>query len=591
MTRPPGRGDADRPGPAHHPVPAAPEDRPVLAAPADRPVPAAPATPALSRRTAVLDEAHLGDIEGALGRIRVGDEQRSGWRRRLVTFLAIVGPGLIVMVGDNDAGGIATYAQAGQDYGYSLLWVLLLLIPVLIVNQEMVVRLGAVTGVGHARLINERFGRFWGWFSVGDLFILNFLTIVTEFIGISLSMDYLGVSPYISVPVAAVLLIGITSSGSFRRWERAMFGFIAASMVLYLPLVFLSHARVGSIAFHFVAPGIAGGVNSNAVLLIIAVVGTTVAPWQLFFQQSNVIDKRITPRFIRYERADTILGSLVVVVGAAVILIATVYAVRGTSLAGHFTSALGVADAFAAKSRFLGAVFALVLLDASIIGAAAVTLSTSYAFGDVFNIKHSLHRSFRDARAFYLSYSAIVVLAAAIVLIPGAPLGLLTTAVQALAGVLLPSASVFLLLLCNDPEVLGPWTNPRWLNIVAAVIVGVLLLLSATLVVTTLFTGISVAAVAIWLTVALAAGALGGFGWLRLAAARRVGGRGRTPSWRVEFAAMTVAERMNWRMPPLALLKPVRWSPATKLAILLLRGYLVVSVLLLVVKAVQLGSG
>ena len=133
----------------------------------------------LAQPSAVLDEAHLGDIEGAFGRIRLDVEQSSDMKRRLVTFLAIVGPGLIVMVGDNDAGGVATYAQAGQDYGYSLLWVLLLLIPVLIVNQEMVVRLGAVTGVGHARLINERFGKFWGWFSVGDLFVLNFLTIVT----------------------------------------------------------------------------------------------------------------------------------------------------------------------------------------------------------------------------------------------------------------------------------------------------------------------------------------------------------------------------------------------------------------------------
>ena len=546
--------------------------------------------PALTQPAAVLDEAHLGDIEGAFGRIRVGEEQRSGWRRRLVTFLAIVGPGLIVMVGDNDAGGVATYAQAGQDYGYSLLWVLLLLIPVLIVNQEMVVRLGAVTGVGHARLINERFGKFWGWFSVGDLFVLNFLTIVTEFIGISLSMDYLGVSPYISVPVAAVLLIAITASGSFRRWERAMFLFIGASLLLFLPLVFLSHPHANSIAFHFVVPGVQGGVSSDAVLLIIAIVGTTVAPWQLFFQQSNVIDKRITPRFIRYERADTILGSLVVVVGAAVILVATVYAVRSTSLVGHFTSALGVADAFGAKSRFLGAVFALALLDASIIGAAAVTLSTSYAFGDVFNIKHSLHRSFRDAKEFYVSYTALVAVAAAIVLIPGAPLGLLTTAVQALAGVLLPSASVFLLLLCNDSEVLGPWTNPRWLNIVAAAIIAVLLLLSGTLVVTTLFAGLSAAAVTIWLAVTLVTGSLAAFGWLRFAAARR-GGSGAERQWRTEFATMTMAERMNWRMPPLALLKPVRWSPATKLAILLLRGYLVVSVLLLIVKAVQLGHG
>jgi Mn2+/Fe2+ NRAMP family transporter len=555
------------------------------------------ARPTLAKPGREPPKASPGDIEGALGRIRAGEEQHSGWRRQLVTFLAIVGPGLIVMVGDNDAGGVATYAQAGQDYGYSLLWVLLLLIPVLIVNQEMVVRLGAVTGVAHARLIRERFGRFWAWFNVGDLFLLNFLTIVTEFIGVSLAMRYFGVSAYISVPIAAALLIAITASGSFRRWERSMFVFIGASLLLFVPLVILSHPIVGSIAFHFVVPGVQGGVSSNAVLLIIAIVGTTVAPWQLFFQQSNVIDKRITPRFIRYERADTFLGSLVVVGGASVILVATVYAVAGTSLAGQFTDALGVADAFRAKSGFLGAVFALVLLDASVIGAAAVTLATSYAFGDVFNIKHSLHRKFREAKAFYASYTLVVVLAAGIVLLPGAPLGLLTTAVQALAGVLLPSASLFLLLLCNDPEVLGPWTNARWLNIVAAVIIGLLLVLSGTLVITTLFSGASAPAVVIWLAVALAIGSGVAFGWLKLAAERTSRGRRGAAARRAavqaraRFAGLTPAERMNWRMPPLALLKPVVWSPATKLAILLLWGYLVVSVLLLAVKAVQLGTG
>src|SRR5260370_25476257 len=158
--------------------------------------------------TAHLDSTHVGDIRGALGTIRQHDHApRTSWRARLLTLLAIMGPGLIVMVGDNDAGGVATYAQAGQNYGTSLLWVLLLLIPVLIVNQEMVVRLGLVSGVGHARLILERFGKFWGAFSVGDLFILNFLTIVTEFIGVSLAMSYFGISPFISVPVAAVALI------------------------------------------------------------------------------------------------------------------------------------------------------------------------------------------------------------------------------------------------------------------------------------------------------------------------------------------------------------------------------------------------
>ena len=169
--------------------------------------------------SAVLDTAHVGDIKGAFGTIREHDlDLRRSWTARLLTLLAIMGPGLIVMVSDNDAGGVATYAQAGQNFGLTLLWTLPLLIPVLVVNQEMVVRLGAVTGVGHARLINERFGKFWGAFSVGDLFILNFLTIATEFIGVGLALGYFGVSRYLSVPIAAVALVVMTATGSFRRW-------------------------------------------------------------------------------------------------------------------------------------------------------------------------------------------------------------------------------------------------------------------------------------------------------------------------------------------------------------------------------------
>ncbi|MET8953150.1 NRAMP family divalent metal transporter [Streptomyces sp. NPDC004393] len=530
----------------------------------------------------MLDEAHLGDIEGALGRIplEAADSSHS-LKRRLLTFLAIVGTGLIVMVGDNDAGGISTYAQAGQNHGYSLLWVLLLLVPVLIVNQEMVVRLGAVTGVGHARLINERFGRFWGWFSVGDLFVLNFLTIVTEFIGISLALSYLGISKYIAVPVAAVTLVAITASGSFRRWERAMFAFIAVSL-LVVPLALLSHPRYGSAAYHLVVPGVQGGVTSDAVLLIIAIVGTTVAPWQLFFQQSNIIDKRITPRFIGHERADTVLGSFVVVGGAAAIVVVADYAVRGTGAAGHFTDALGVAEALGDHSRVLGVLFAVVLLDASIIGAAAVTLATSYAFGDVFNLRHSLHRSFGEAKAFYATDTGMVVTAAAIVLIPGAPLGLITTAVQALAGLLLPSASAFLLLLCNDRAVLGPWVNPRWLNVLAAVTIGVLLLLSGILVATTLFPRLNATQVAMWLAGLLIVALLAAGVWLRITRARRGPAAPRIPQ-------VPRAERESWRMPPLALLHPVVWSPGLKLGMSVLRGYLVIAALLLLVKAIQLG--
>lgn len=543
-------------------------------------------------KSAVLDSAHLGDIEGAFGKISVSDPgQARTFRSRMGTMAAILGPGIIVMVGDNDAGGVATYAQAGQSYGYSLLWVLLLLIPVLIVNQEMVVRLGAVTGVGHARLINERFGRGWGWFSVGDLFILNFLTLVTEFIGVALASEYLGVSKYYTVPLAAIALILIMATGSFRRWERAMFVFIAITL-LQIPMFLLAEPQWERATHDFVVPGIDGGISSGAVLLIIAMVGTTVAPWQLFFQQSNIVDKRITPRFIGYERADTVIGSLVVVIGAAALLMTADYAARVTGNSGpdkwgDSGDAGLIAEWLGQVQPLLGKIFAIVLLDASIIGAAAVTLATSYAFGDTFGLKHSLHRSFKDAKPFYLSYTVMVGVGAAIVLIPHAPLGLMTTAVQALAGLLLPSASVFLLLLCNDKAVLGPWVNKPWLNIVAGLIVGVLLFLSGILMATTLFPDLDVVEVARDLAVGVTILAvLIGIGLWWVSSRQRA-----DPAVLAMNKALDGVDARTWRMPPLALLEPVKWSPGTKLGMLALRGYLVVGAILLVVKAIQLAHG
>src|SRR5487761_1618704 len=183
--------------------------------------------------SSVLDEAHLGDIKGAFGTILSADHApRTTWAARLRTLLAIVGPGLIVMVGDNDAGAFSTYTQAGQNYGTTLLWTLLLLIPVLYVNQEMVLRLGAVTRVGHARLILERFGKFWGAFSVIDLFVLNALTIVTEFIGISIGLSYLGLPRLWGVLFAAACVIGAASTGSLRRFERVCVFLCLASLLL-----------------------------------------------------------------------------------------------------------------------------------------------------------------------------------------------------------------------------------------------------------------------------------------------------------------------------------------------------------------------
>ncbi len=530
--------------------------------------------------SAVLDSAHVGDIEGAFGTIRQHD---TGARRsvsaRLLTLLAIMGPGLIVMIGDNDAGGVSTYAQAGQNFGLTLLWTLPLLVPVLVVNQEMVVRLGAVTGVGHARLINERFGKFWGAFSVGDLFILNFLTIATEFIGVSLALGYFGVSQYISVPVAAVALVVMTATGSFRRWERFMFIFIVANF-LVIPLAVYSHPSPGRFLEHLAVPGVQGGFNSTSVLLIIAIVGTTVAPWQLFFQQSNIIDKRITPRWINYERTDTVLGSLVTVFAASLLIAVSAAAFGHTPLAGHFTNAGAVARGF---DRYVGhaagALFAVVLLNASIIGAASVTLATSYAFGDVFGARHSLHRSWREAKFFYGAFSGMVAAAAVIVLIPGAPLGLITTGVQALAGVLLPSATVFLLLLCNDKAVLGPWVNRLWLNAVAGVIVSILLMMSLVLMATTLFPGVKVTLLAAVLAAVLLVCYVVGAVVIVRARRRRS----------ADGAVVSKEQRANWRMPPLALLQRPVWSKGRLAGMYALRGYLVLAVVLLLVKAIELG--
>ncbi len=538
--------------------------------------------PVVLGATAVLDEAHVGDIRGALGTVRQDDTRsRRTWRRRLLTLAAIVGPGIIVMVGDNDAGGVATYSQAGQDYGTSLLWVLPLLVPVLVVNQEMVVRLGAVTGVGHARLIKERFGRFWGWFSIGDLLVLDFLTIVTEFIGVDLALGYFGLSRYVSVPLAAAGLVAMTATGSFRRWERFMLVFVVANF-LVVPLAVLSHPHAGPFLTGFV-PGVKGGFNSTSALLVISIVGTTVAPWQLFFQQSNIVDKRITPRYINYERVDTVVGSLVTVIGAAAMVVTCAFAFAHTRYAGNFVDAGTVAHALGRElGHAAGTLYSLVLLNASIIGAAAVTLGTSYAFGDFFGARHSLHRSFWEAPGFYASFAGLVALAAGIVLVPHAPLGLITEAVQALAGVLLPSASVFLLMLCNDPEVLGPWVNRPWLNALAVLIIGVLLMMSLVLVATTAFPTVDVARLSLGLAAALAAAlavAGGAYAW----------GPQRRAQRQAQAALPHPPRRETWRMPPLALLGRPPWSRGRLVAMWSLRGYLVVAVVLLVVDAARLG--
>ena len=479
-----------------------------------------------------------------------------------MTLLAIVGPGLIVMFGDNDAGGVSTYAQAGQNYGTRLLWVLLLLIPVLIVNQEMVVRLGAVTGVGHARLIRERFGKLWAAFSVGDLLFVNALIIVTEFIGIAWPAVTSGCPAGPAWPARRALLTCFTVTGSFRRWERWMYLLIAVNVVV-IPLVLASPVKIGPVAHDMVVPGLPGGLHAPVILLVIAIVGTTVAPWQLYFQQSNVVDKRITPRWIGYERADTVIGSFAVVIGAAAMITVTAFGFAGTALHGHFTDAGGVAAGLAhTVGQHAGALFALLLLDASLIGAAAVTLATSYALGDLTGAKHSLHRSLREAPGFYGLYALFLAVAGGVVLIPHAPLGLITEGVQALAGIILPAAAIILLMLCNDREILGPWVNSRGINLFSSAVVGVLVTLSIVLTSSVLYPSITSTQIVGIIGIGLATAIV-----IAIYLATRSPGR---PPAR---AAVDRRERASWRMPPLVLLHPPALSTPRKIGLGVLRAY------------------
>ena len=558
---------------------------------------------------AVLDPAHAGDIVGAFGRIRrdASGAGRSRWQR-LRMLLVISGPGLIVMVGDNDAGGVATYSQAGQNYGMKLLWTLALLIPVLYVNQEMVLRLGAVTRVGHARLIFERFGKFWGAFSVGDLLILNALTIVTEFIGVSFALGFLGCSKVIAIPAAAVLLFAVVAGGSFRRWEQLMFVLIAVNIAV-IPLALSVHPSI-TVSMHGLLPQLPGHGDSLVLMVVMAIVGTTVAPWQLFFQQSNVVDKRITPRWMAYGRADLVIGIVGVIGGAVALMAVTAFGLGGTAAAGRFTDSGAVASHLSHHvGHTVGVLFAVILLDASLIGANCVGLATTYALGDAMGRPHSLHWKITEAPLFYGSYAALLGISAAVAFSPDDVLGLITQGVQALAGVLLPSATVFLVLLCNDRSVMGPWVNSFRQNTLAWLIVWSLLILSLMLTAVTFFPKLSTATMISGLAVGAVIGAAGAvavlaagwrthqstaadtvpFGALNLDQAAEFDDLPKLT--RAQRKAVRDEVRAGWTTPVLTTLDRAVMSPSRRTALFALRAYLVLAGTLVVIRLVQAGAG
>ncbi|HEY3268333.1 MAG TPA: Nramp family divalent metal transporter [Armatimonadota bacterium] len=391
---------------------------------------------------------------------------RTNSQRRLLTFLMVAGPGLIVMASDNDAGAVSTYIQAGAQYGLHLLWLVAVLLPITYFVQEMVVRLGIVTGQGHAAMIYRRFGKWWGVFSLGDLLLVNFLTLVTEFACIALASDALGLSPYVGVPLAAGALMALVLTGSYRKWERATV-LLCALDLLWLGLAFVWRTPAREIVKGAFVPSIpAGGITGGLLFIIIAIVGTTIAPWQLFFQQSCVADKKLRRSQLGYARLDTFVGAIVVItVAAGMMLAGNASRERGIAFTDPGQMAVALAPHF---GQFVKYALLMLMVNAAVLGATSISLASSWAYGEVKGWPSSLQMRFREAPRFYGFYIVTIAIAGGLVLIPRAPLQLIILSVQVLAGIMLPSAIVFLQLLLNDRELMTdqfvnrPWNN--WVN-------------------------------------------------------------------------------------------------------------------------------
>jgi NRAMP (natural resistance-associated macrophage protein)-like metal ion transporter len=406
------------------------------------------------------------------------------FRKQLAILAAVIGPGIIVMVADNDAGGITTYMVTGSKFSYSFVWVIILLLPVAYTCQEMCVRLGATTKRGYAEAIFDAFGSFWGWFSLIDLTITDVLTIVTEFIGMTAAMSIFGIPPLLTEILVIIFIMAIVVNGRYWTWEKSVLALCVVNLI-YVPAAFLVRPDLSKVFWTGVIPGFPYGFTSDVIFLLMANVGTTIAPWMIFFHQSSVVDKGLREKDIPYERADTALGTLFTVVVASVLII-----VAGTLLTGmKVDSAAAASRLLMPMNSYVGTLVAIGLFDAGLLGAIAISMTSAWAFGEVFGWSHSLNAKTGQSKWFTLFRLFILVVAASVVLIPGAPLVTITLFVQVIAVTLLPAALTFLILLLNEEELVGKLKNTRRQNVIGGTIVAVIVVLSTLYGVGTLFPG------------------------------------------------------------------------------------------------------
>ncbi len=410
----------------------------------------------------------------AIGRLGATRRRRS----RLRLFALLAGPGILVFLGENDAPSMLSYAATGAGYGIGFFLPFVAFSFVLgFVVQEMAARVGAVTGHGHAELIYDRFGAFWGRFAMSDLLVGNFLTLVTEFIGIRAGLGFFGIPPALAVGFGLLVVVVASSTSRYSTWERLTLG-LALGNALFVPAALLAHPDWGAVGWSLLTwSPLAGGIKPDAITLMVADIGATVTPWMLFFQQGAVADKGLQPRDIAATRFDTALGSVLAAVFgmAAIIATAPLFAhgisakdFQAAQFAGALRPIIGNAGA---------ALFAIGIFEAGLVAAITIATSSAYAAGEVLRAPHSLNATPREGWRFYAVLVGSAATAGVVVLIPGVPLESVVIIVNVVAVLAMPPALLFLLLIANDPEVMGPYANRRLGNL-AGISVSALLLLS-----------------------------------------------------------------------------------------------------------------
>ena len=380
------------------------------------------------------------------------------------------------MVADNDAGSITTYTATGAKFGFNLIWLLILLCPVAYIVQEMTVRLGAVTKRGHAEAIFDAFGLFWGWFSLIDLGILDFLMMVTEFIGMTAALQIFGVPSIWTIIGVSILMISIFIHGRYWTWEKIVL-LLCGFNLIYIPAILLIHPNISDVTKELMPTVPITGFTGSYFFFFMANIGTVISPWMLFFQQSSIVDKGMTEKDISFGKFDTAVGAFFTVVVAIFCVILTgtlLFKPGGTDIDSAAQAAIAIMNSY----PIVGSALAIGLFDAGLLGAICISLASSWAMGEVFGWAHSINNKISEAPMFYAFYFLSLIFAGIVVIIPGAPLVLITLFVQVITVTLLPLALVFLLLLLNNGEMMGKYKNTLTQNIWGFLIILTIIIIS-----------------------------------------------------------------------------------------------------------------